>query len=147
MTDIRHGGCMCGAVRFEAILASHDFGACHCEMCRRWTGSALLGIAVPVANVTWQGADHIAKFQSSAWAERANCAKCGAPLYYHVTMHGPMAANLEMPIGLFDDANGLTFASEIYFDHKPDSFAYQGDRTQLTRAETLAKFGISEGET
>ncbi|MCL4676488.1 MAG: GFA family protein [Pararhodobacter sp.] len=137
---------MCGAVRFEAILTTQEFGACHCEMCRRWTGSALLGIAVPQANVTWQGAEHIAKFQSSDWAERANCRTCGSALYYHVTMEGPMAANLEIPIGLFDDADGLTFASEIYSDLKPDSFAYSGNRPRLTRAETLAKFGISDKE-
>lgn len=137
---------MCGAVRFSAVLTSHEFGACHCEMCRRWTGSALLGITVPVADVTWQGDDAIAKIQSSDWAERANCAKCGSPLFYHVTMDGPMSNTLELPIGLFDDANGLSFSNEIYIDHKPNSFAYTGDQTRLTRAETLAKFGISEEE-
>tara|TARA_R110002074_G_scaffold116692_2_gene248201 strand:+ start:584 stop:1030 length:447 start_codon:yes stop_codon:yes gene_type:complete len=142
----RSGGCLCGAVRFTATLTSRDFGACHCEMCRRWTGSALLGITVPQDNVQWQGAAQIARFQSSNWAERANCRTCGSPLYYHVTLKGPMSANLEIPVGLFDDANGLTFNSEIYIDHKPDSFAYAGDHPRLTRTETLAKFGLSDKE-
>jgi hypothetical protein len=146
MTDTRQGGCMCGAVRFTATLTTHEFGACHCDMCRRWTGSAMLGLTVPEANVTWQGAENIVKIQSSEWAERATCAKCGSPLYYHVTADGPMAANLEIPIGLFDDASGLTFTNEIYIDHKPDSFAYAGERPRLTRAQALAKFGISEGD-
>jgi len=142
--ETRSGGCLCGVVRFVAGLTTRDFGGCHCEMCRRWTGSALLGITVPEANVTWTGAEHISRFQSSAWAERAHCAKCGSPLYYHVTRGGPMAANLELPIGLLDDANGLTFAKEIYIDHKPDSYAYAGNQPRLTRMEALAKFGISE---
>lgn len=144
--ETRSGGCLCGAVRFDAALTTREFGACHCEMCRRWTGSALLALTVPQANVTWQGAENIARFQSSDWAERAHCARCGTPLWYHVTMDGPMAASLELPIGLFDDAGGLTFGNEIYIDHKPDSFAYAGDRPRLTRRETLARFGISEGE-
>lgn len=144
--ETRTGGCLCGAVRFSADLTSLEFGACHCEMCRRWTGSALLGLTVPQANVSWQGADHIGKIQSSEWAERANCTKCRAPLYYHVTLDGPMATNLEIPIGLFDDASGLSFTNEIYIDHKPDSFAYAGERPRLTRAQTLAKFGISDKE-
>lgn len=142
----RKGGCLCGAVRLSAGLTSHEFGACHCEMCRRWTGSALLAISVPEANVTWQGGENIARFQSSDWAERANCRKCGSPLFYHVTLDGPMAGNLAISIGLLDDADGLTFTSEIYIDHKPDSYAYSGDRPRLTRKETLATFGISDEE-
>ncbi|SDX33843.1 GFA family protein [Roseicitreum antarcticum] len=143
----RSGGCMCGAVRLSAGLTTHDFGACHCAMCRRWTGSALLGITVPVANVDWQGAENIATYQSSDWAERANCRTCGSALYYHVTMEGPMSAHLEIPVGLFDDADGLNFDNEIYIDHKPDSYTYAGERSRLTRKETLAKFGISDEAT
>lgn len=142
----RTGQCMCGAVRFTATGVPDRFGACHCDMCRRWTGSALLGITVPRDGVTWTGAENIRRIQSSDWAERAFCGSCGSPLYYHVTAEGPMTANIEMPIGLLDDASGLAFTNEIYIDHKPDSFAYAGDRTRLTRKETLAKFGIAEGD-
>ncbi len=144
--SICKGQCMCGAVTFTARDVPEKFGACHCEMCRRWTGSALLGISIPKGSVDWDGAENIRKIQSSDWAERAFCGACGSPLYYHVTAEGPMEANIEMPIGLFDDASGLEFTNEIYIDHKPDSFAYAGDRTRLTRKETLAKFGIDEGD-
>ncbi len=142
----RDGGCLCGAVRFSAGLTSYSFGACHCEMCRRWTGSALLAISVPDANVTWQGSDQIARFQSSDWAERANCRVCGSALFYRVTSDGPGAGNVELPVGLFDDPNGLEFDSEIYFDLKPDCYAYAGTRPRLNRQQTLARFGLSEKE-
>lgn len=141
---MRTGQCMCGAVRFAASEVPDTFGACHCEMCRRWTGSAFLGLTVPVASVKWSGEDSIARLQSSDWAERAWCVRCGSPLYYHVTLEGPMSENYELPLGLFNDATGLTFASEIYIDHKPEGFAYAGDRPRLTRKETLAKFGIED---
>jgi len=141
VSDSRTGGCLCGAVRFTAKLETHIFGACHCEMCRRWAGSALLAITVPSANIDWQGAEHIATLQTSDWAKRAWCACCGSGLYYMVTAEGPYFGNTELLIGLFDDANGLTMQSEIFFDQKPDSFAYTGETKKISRAETLAMFG------
>ncbi len=103
----REGGCLCGAVRFQAVLTGTNFGVCHCPMCRKWTGSALLGITVPDANVAWTGLEHVAKRQSSPWGERAWCADCGSALWFRVTVDGPYAGNVELPIGTFDDANGL----------------------------------------
>lgn len=145
MTD-RTGGCLCGAVRFTARGVGEAFGACHCDMCRRWTGSALLGITVPEGNVTWDGEEHIARRRSSAWAERAWCAECGSGLWFRVTIESPYLGNLELPIGLFDDASGLTMTNEIYIDHKPDSFAYAGaGRTLMTRADCVAKFAVLNG--
>lgn len=142
----REGGCLCGAVRFRTGLTSLDCGACHCEMCRRWTGSALVSTSVSSDHVEWQGEDVIGRVQSSDWAERAFCTRCGSGLYYRVTMDGPYADMLTLPVGVFDDANGFVLRREIYIDHKPDCFAYAGERLRLTRAETLAEFGISEGE-
>ena len=145
--DERAGGCLCGAVRFRARLTHHIFGACHCEMCRRWTGSALLAISVPTGNVTWQGEGSIARYQSSDWAERAHCRRCGSALFYRVTSDGPGAGDIELPVGAFDNADGLVFDSEIYIDLKPDSYAFAGDRARMTRAQTYEHFGISvEGD-
>lgn len=140
----RTGQCMCGAVRFSARDVPDTFGACHCEMCRRWTGSALLGITVPVASVEWQGEAHIRTLQSSDWAERAWCQRCGTGLYYHVTLDGPMSANYEIPVGLLDDLSGLEMDSEIYIDHKPHAYAYAGERKRMTRKQILEKFGIED---
>ncbi|MBN8629715.1 MAG: GFA family protein [Rhodobacterales bacterium] len=143
----REGGCLCGAVRFKARLTGTNFGACHCPMCRKWTGSALLGITVPEGNVEWVGAGHIARRQSSGWGERAWCADCGSPVWFRVTVAGPYAGNLELPVGSFDDANGLTMTNEIYIDHKPDSYAFAGTGRQvLTRAQCVEKFPLLASE-
>ena len=135
---------MCGAVRFTARDVQTDYGACHCEMCRRWTGSALLAVSVPISSIDWTGEAHIRTLQSSDWAERAWCQRCGTGLYYHVTADGPMSDSIELPIGLLDDPSGLKMTSEIYVDHRIDSVAFAGERTQMTRSEVLKKFGIPE---
>jgi hypothetical protein len=144
----REGGCLCGAVRFKAVLTGTNFGVCHCPMCRKWTGSALLGITVPEGNVQWTGLGHVAKRQSSGWGERAWCRECGSNVWFRVTADGPYAGNLELPIGTFDDANGLTMTNEIYIDHKPDSYAFAGTgRNVLTRAQCVEKFPLLKSET
>jgi hypothetical protein len=60
---------------------------------------------------------------------------------------GKYSGNRELPIGLFDDTNGLTMTNEIYIDHKPDSFAFAGEGRQvLTRAECVEKFPLLASE-
>lgn len=143
----RTGRCLCGAVRFTARNVRDQFGACHCDMCRRWTGSALLGVTVPEGDVTWDGAGHIATRQTSAWAERAWCRECGSGLWFRVTLESDWSGNVELPIGLFDDADGMVMTNEIYIDHKPDSFAYAGTgRKLMTRADCVAKFAVLNDE-
>lgn len=130
---------MCGAVRFRAVDVPATYGICHCEMCRRWAGSALVAVSVPTDRVTWENEAQIGTLQSSAWAERAWCRRCGTGLYYRMIKEGGSFGKTEIPIGLFDDPNGFELVDEIWIDHKPDSFAFVGDgHKQLTRAECLA---------
>jgi hypothetical protein len=143
----RTGGCLCGAVRFTIRDCPAGFGACHCEMCRRWSGSALLALSVPGDRVDLTGAEQIVRFQSSEWAERAWCGTCGSNLWYRLT-HDGAPDTLELSLGLLDDANGLDFDSEIFIDCKPDCYAYAGERRQMTRAEVMARYALptDEGE-
>jgi len=144
---IHKGQCLCGAVSFEITNLRTDFGTCHCEMCRRWTGSALLGIEVPDADIRFTGADHIARFQSSYWAERAWCKRCGSSLWYRVTAEGPHSGMYEIPIGLLDDASGLCMTHELFIDEKPDSFAFVGEHARTTRQQFMVKYGMApDGE-
>ncbi|MGR3806190.1 GFA family protein [Marinibacterium profundimaris] len=137
------GGCLCGAVRFTVSDLPAQFGICHCETCRRWTGSALLGVTVAEANVAWHGAENIARRQSSAIAERAWCRDCGSNLFFRFTGGGAPVGDIELPIGLLDDANGMELSNEIYIDHKPDAYAFAAnDRQVLTRAQCVEKFPL-----
>jgi hypothetical protein len=68
---------------------------------------------------------------------------CGSCLYFRVTAESAWSGDTELPIGLFDDPSGLTMASEIYIDHKPDSFAYAGTgRKLLTRQDCIDRFSL-----
>lgn len=134
---------MCGAVTFIAHNLRTDFGVCHCKMCQRWAGSALVAITVPATDIKWVGLDKVSKIQSSAWAERAWCSECGSGLWYRMITLGGDNDHYEVPLGIFDDANRLDLTREIFTDRKPDSFDFAGKHERLTEAETLARFGIT----
>ena len=134
--DIKTGGCLCGAVRFVARAVPSDVGVCHCVQCRRWTGSALHSVYVPENEVTWEG--DVSVFTSSNWAERGFCAKCGTGLYFRMTDGSEWAGTYDMPIGIFDTADGLGLHHEIYVDEEIIQLADQGQK-RMTRAECVAK--------
>lgn len=141
-----HGRCMCGAVAFEAEVETSESHACHCAMCRRWTGSAMIAVTVPDGGVRFEGAEHVRTIRSSDWAERAWCDRCGSGLYYRITLEGPMKGTYEFCLGLFDDASDLPLTGEIYIDRKPSSFAYAGEHATMTEAEVEAMFGLPAPE-
>lgn len=133
------GGCLCGAVRFEARNVPGTFAICHCEQCRRWTGSALLEVSIKTEDLTWHGGEHIATRASSDWAERAWCKDCGTSLFFRHTKEDKWFGTTALLLGLFDDASGFILSHEIFVDHKPDSFTYAGEgQKHLTRADVIA---------
>jgi len=129
----RHGKCLCGAVKIVAKAESHEVGACHCAMCRRWGSGPFMEIDCGT-DVQIEGEEHVTCFASSPWAERAFCMKCGTNLFYRLK-----EANQHMvAIGLFDDNDGLTFKTEVFIDEKPDFYSFAEDTKQLTGAELFA---------
>lgn len=138
----RTGKCLCGAVHFTIRNLSPEFGVCHCKMCQRWAGSAFMGLTVPEDTITFDGTENIARYQSSEWAERAWCNKCGSNMWYQVTLDGPFSGVFHVPYGVLDDTSGLSINREIYADEKAGCLVLSGDRERLDTAETLALFGL-----
>lgn len=130
-----HGHCLCGAVTLIAPAMGHRLGACHCGMCRRWAGGPLLSVDCG-REVTFQGDENITVYESSAWAERGFCKRCGTHLFYRLKHN----QNYSVPIGLFDDSEGVEFDHQIFIDRKPDYYTFADTTTNMTQAEVFAKF-------
>lgn len=139
MTARRNGQCLCGAVGITVTDPAHDLGACHCRMCRRWTGSAFVTLRVPVPALQIRGADQVRAYRSSSWATRSFCGTCGATLWYRADAGG----DYYIAAGLLDDLSGMRLEREIYIDCKPDAFGFAGPTQQMTEAAFLAALGLS----
>ena len=136
MTELRHGRCLCGAVRVSVANPAQDLSVCHCSMCRRWSGSSP-SLMVPEAALAVQGAEHVKAYTSSDWAERTFCDRCGSALWYRMTAEGA-PRDYYMAAGLLDDLSGMSVGHEIYVDCRPEGFPAAGAPQRLTEAEFLA---------
>lgn len=138
MGTTQTGGCLCGAVRFRLHEAPTSYGACHCGMCRKFSGGIELGVMVPPGGVTWEQDETLRTYKSSEWAERGFCTTCGSSLFWRLTAPGPAQGMLSLAVGALDSMEGLTFDTEVYIDHKPASYAFAGERNRMTEADVMA---------
>jgi hypothetical protein len=123
------GHCLCGAVRIEVEHLAGTLSACHCEMCRRWSGSMMMGIDGRGVTVTGP----VRTYASSPFAERAWCGECGSALWIRNT---PGKGDVyELMPGLFENAGGARLNREVYADRAPDGYALAGDHLRVTAAE------------
>lgn len=142
--ETQTGGCLCGAVRFVLKEAPTNYGACHCNICRKFSGGIELGVHVPTGGITWTADDALKTYASSEWAERGFCSVCGSSLFWRLTAEGPMQGLLSLSAGALDSMEGLTFDTEVYIDSKPASHAFAGERTRMTEAEVLESVGVTD---
>jgi len=137
---IRTGGCLCGAVRFEAVPSKLEMDVCHCSMCRRWSGGAFM--AVPCGNsLSFTLSGGLAVFRSSDYGERLFCKACGSSIAWRMQDGSAAAVSMQA----FDDAEGFVFAEEIFVDDKPDTYAFANHTRKLTGAEVMAQFANEQG--
>lgn len=136
------GRCLCGAVTFTAEQVEHHNHACHCGMCRRWSGGAgFLGAAC--TGVTFAGEpDQLGRYASSNWAERGFCRRCGTTLFYFLNP----TRSYTMSVGAFDDQSPFRLTREIFIDKKPPGYAFAGDHERWTEEETFARLTPPSGD-
>lgn len=132
------GSCLCGAIRVTAKAVSKNVGACHCSMCRKWTGGPLLAVDCGI-DVSFEGQENISVFDSSEWAERGFCGKCGSHLFYRLKENKQHI----MPAGLFENDETFVFHHQIFIDEKPAFYQFANETESMTGAEVFAKYAPS----
>ncbi|MEL7015314.1 MAG: GFA family protein [Pseudomonadota bacterium] len=139
MSDVLTGQCLYGAVRFtvkpEVAADGIHLDACHCSMCRRLVGSALMGLNLLEAPKV-EDDTHLTSYASSDRATRQFCAVCGSNLFYQLN-DGSLFTVIA---GALDDIPDAWFAKEIFIDEKPDYYDFAQPTYKMTGAEVLAAF-------
>ena len=140
MSDTKQvsGKCLCGAIQMQADQASRKIGACHCSTCRTWGGGPLMAVDCG-SEVTIQGKEQLGIFDSSDWAERGFCQRCGTHLFYRLKQNNQYI----VPAGLLDDTH-CVFDHQVFIDEKPDYYSFANQTENMTGAELFAMFGAAE---
>ena len=133
------GHCLCSAVSYTAEDVQTDIHSCHCNMCRRWGGGP--GFAASVGSIAFDGEEHISRYDSSDWAERGFCNRCGTNLFFRLKE----ADHYILMTGAFDDQSVFNLKGEIFIDEKPATYDLAGDHPRLTGDEFMASLQGSSG--
>ena len=104
MSETNHsGGCLCGAIRYEARKAPKFSVLCHCHMCQQWTGSAMLATAAFDRDAVAFTAGEPRVHRSSAVGERGFCGECGSSLFTRYASGGAFDDVIFIGLGTLDD--------------------------------------------
>ena len=112
------GSCLCGSVAFTVTGPLRHVIACHCIQCRKTTGHYWAATSAPRANITMTRDDSLTWFDSSDFARRGFCAKCGASLFYE----RPASGNIAIGAGCLDAPTGLKELQHIFVADKGDYY-------------------------
>jgi hypothetical protein len=78
------GGCLCGALRYEASDAPRFMGYCCCDDCQKASGSGyipFIGFAGGVLKITGPYTLYQMKHADGRTSERFSCAKCSSLVF------------------------------------------------------------------
>lgn len=121
MTVLLKGGCLCGAVRFTAETGDDRIVACHCSMCRRWSGHVWSATGVTTLAVEDDAA--LRWYRSSDIGERGFCAACGSSLFWRGVKDGRVVEDdIEVCGGALDAPTGLSLSHHVRVDDKGDYY-------------------------
>lgn len=114
-TSAWRGGCLCGAVRYEADQATNWASYCHCGMCRKASGAPFTGyLEFRPDDLKWT-ATQPAKYESSGGVARHFCANCGSPLTFEAD------GVLFLTLGSLDEPERVTVKCHTYTESRlPD---------------------------
>ncbi|NAW64630.1 GFA family protein [Photobacterium halotolerans] len=129
------GHCLCGKVGMTSNSGTLHAEACHCGMCRKWSGGPYLSVAAGT-EVSFTGEENISRFSSSEWGERGFCKHCGSHLFYFLKPTGQYM----VAAGLLDQESQLEMDQQIFIDKKPAYYAFSNNTENLTEEEVFAKF-------
>jgi len=122
MSDKHRGSCLCGAVRFEVEGDFERFYLCHCQHCRKDTGSAHgANLFSSSATLNWlAGEDKVTVFNLPNTRHRhCFCSTCGSALP-DMQMNGTLlkvpAGGLDTEVDMRPDAH-IFVASKANWDN------------------------------
>ncbi|MBX3033558.1 MAG: GFA family protein [Bdellovibrionaceae bacterium] len=130
------GSCLCGQVQFEAAEVVGPFELCHCNRCRKFSGSAFMaGVYAKRDGFRFlRGIDFVNSFEAPILEKppayrSCFCRECGSP------MPDPKnnSALVEIPAGTLDENPGIQPDKHIFVEFKATWFHIEDSLPQFDK--------------
>lgn len=113
--DSFSGSCLCGSVRYKIEGAPLAFYHCHCQRCRKTTGTGhASNLRIDAKNIQWMSGENLIKRYKVQQAERFRndfCGQCGSPLPRFFEEVGFIV----LPAGTLDEEPELIPNARIFY--------------------------------
>lgn len=130
------GSCLCGGVRFELERVTGPFELCHCNRCRKVSGSAFVsGLGAQASDFRLISGRELIRHYDAPLLERPPayrstfCSRCGSP----VPDPAPGSGFFEVAAGTLDDDPGVRPDKHIFVELLPEWSPIGDDLPQLDK--------------
>lgn len=113
------GKCLCGAITFEVAEPPLRMAQCHCEQCRRSTGTGHIMQAFfkrDAVAITGKTATYSSMSDAGFERTRHFCPTCGSRLFAENARN---RAAIGIAVGAFDDSSWFKPAINLYASQRP----------------------------
>ena len=121
------GQCLCGAIKYQVDAIEPKMGHCHCNMCRKFHGSAFATLGEAKSeNFQWLAGDSLLKsFVAKNGTTRQFCSNCGSSMTFaDANADGSI---VEFALGTLDSEIVERPDVHIYADYKANWFDINDD--------------------
>lgn len=113
------GGCLCGALRYEAVGAPLYQGCCYCQDCRKASGAGFIpymGFAASQVAFTGEARQFVTRAASGGPSIRNFCPRCGSLVF-----GGAVGEDDQHTLyaGTLDDPTLFHPTAAIFVGHRP----------------------------
>ncbi|MEZ5652912.1 MAG: GFA family protein [Burkholderiaceae bacterium] len=119
MSEPRTGGCLCGAVRYRCTSDPAITGHCHCEDCRRTSGTGHgthAAFAADAFEIEGETRGYARSADSGNLVTRHFCPTCGSAIY---STNDAMAGLVFVRASSLDDPNRVDPQMVVYASRAP----------------------------
>jgi len=121
-TSGRSGRCLCGAVSYRVDGQLQPVLHCHCQNCRRTSGSYVAAARALTQDLNITDPQGQVRWHDLGYARYGFCSQCGSSLFWRAADHGELTSIMT---GTLDDdseleLSGIWFASQAQPHHVLD---------------------------
>ena len=123
--------CLCGGIKIKITGKLRQVINCHCSQCMKTHGNFAAYTNSPEENITYISKSTLRWYNSSNFAKRGFCSKCGASIFYKIKK----SDNISISAGMFTNPTKLKTHSNIFIKDKLDFYKIDPSLPKFRRSE------------